>query len=196
MAEEKDPKVVTPEADPEAEKDPDLEQGAGGQPKPVPYQRFKEVREQAKALEAQLAEQAKKLDELAAAEAKRQQEQAAKEEDDLAKKQEFEQLATKRAEERDAAKATAAQLEGDLKRYQDTVGIYLAEARKSIPEHLLPLLDKLDPLEQLQYISENQQQLGAKPVTGVPVTNGSKTPNATTVAAEEKRKQAATTARF
>jgi hypothetical protein len=48
-------------------------------------------------------------------------------------------------------------------KYEAALGKLLAKEREGLPKHVLTLLDKLDPAEQLEYIAENREALGAKP---------------------------------
>lgn len=113
-----------------------------------------------------LARESKKSEEKA--------EQARKqaEEDALAKNSEFQKLAEKR-------QGTITELEAKVKefssiqetadRYKGALESYLTEAKKGLPKHVLPLVDKLDVVEALAYITANASELGVK-VLGVPET--------------------------
>lgn len=47
-------------------------------------------------------------------------------------------------------------------RYRGALESYLAEERKGVPKHVIPLLDKLDVVDQLEYIAANRAEF-AKP---------------------------------
>lgn len=55
-------------------------------------------------------------------------------------------------EERKTFKERAERAEGALKVYLDT-------EREGLPEHIITLLDKMDPVDQLSYISDNREHL-------------------------------------
>lgn len=62
----------------------------------------------------------------------------------------------------DAAKAT----EKTLERYQAALKAQLDTVRKDLPTHITALLDKLDPVDQLTWLAENQDAL--KPADPTP----------------------------
>lgn len=85
----------------------------------------------------------------------------------LKAQQQFKELSEKQA-------AKLAELEGlqpELKRYKDALMVYAQKARAGLPEHVVPLLEKLDPVEQLAYLAEHGAAM-AKPAGGVPATPG------------------------
>lgn len=93
----------------------------------------------------------------------------------LAEQQKYQELAEKRAkaltELETTAAETAAKLEAEqakAQRYEKALNVYLADQRKRVPEHLYSLLDKLDPVEQLEWISTNGDKLTT--ANGVPAT--------------------------
>jgi hypothetical protein len=87
----------------------------------------------------------------------------------LAEQNEFKTLAEKHA-------AKAAELEpykAKAERYEAALTALLTEERKAVPEHLHPLLDRMDPAEQLEYIAGHRDQLAPPAngaVAGVPPT--------------------------
>lgn len=121
-------------------------------PGPVPYERFKEVNDQLAELRQFKADQ-----ERAAADAKKAQSDA--EAARLAEQGEFKKLAEQaeaRAKDLEPHKVTA-------ERYGAALTKLLEAERKDLPKHVLTLLDKLDPAEQLEYIAENRAEISAKP---------------------------------
>lgn len=90
-----------------------------------------------------------------------------------AKNGEWQQLAEQRA-------ARLSELEtqlGDLEaataragRYEQALGKQVEALRKDLPKHLLPLLDKLDVAEQLEWLAANREQVALAKTTGVPAT--------------------------
>ncbi len=73
------------------------------------------------------------------------------------------------------AQAKVAELEphkARADRYEASLTKLLAEERKGLPKHVLTLLDKLDPADQLDYIAENREALTAKPQQPPPNING------------------------
>jgi hypothetical protein len=104
-----------------------------------------------------------KKTEEAAAKAKKEAEEAA-----LKDKEEWKTLAEKRQTEIDDLKKQAAELESakaQADKYKAALDARLAEIKKTLPKFVLPLLEKMDPVEAMQYITDNADDLGAKPET-------------------------------
>jgi uncharacterized coiled-coil protein SlyX len=58
-------------------------------------------------------------------------------------------------------------------RYGEALSQQVTALRKDVPKHLLPLLDKLDVAEQLEWLASNREQIAPPPVqkpNGVPAT--------------------------
>lgn len=138
-------------------------------------------------------EREKKKGETAAQKAKEEAEAAA-----LAEQQKWQQLAEKHGlkaktlEEQAEAEAKAkAELEAKAGRYESALTTLLKTQKEGLPAHILGLLEKLDPVEQLSWIASNREALGAKPASGgippTPAPSGS-TP-AVSVEEANKRKQ-------
>lgn len=109
--------------------------------KTVPYERFQEVNRRAKEAE-------KKLAEMGAA-------QTAAEQQSLTEQGKFKELAEK-------ASKRVAELEPlaeTVKRQGEALSKFLEGERKGLPKHILALLDKLDPVDQLEYIATNRNEL-------------------------------------
>jgi len=163
----------------------DAAAGNQQQPGPVPYDRFKTVNESLKQTQAEL----KKMQD---AEAERQAAAKEAEEKGMLDQQEFEKLATKRKGELQAVTERVATLEAENKKNEEALTKYLEAARKDLPEHILALLDKLDTVDQLEYIAANRETLGAKLPDGpgkLPKSKG----NNGSLSEDEKRKRAAQT---
>lgn len=149
---------------------------------PVPYQRFKEVNDQLKELRDWKAKQEKEAE-------KRNQEAKTAEEKRLAEQQEFQTLAEKRKAELDEATTNNTRLTEQLER-QTTVLNALYEGRKAlVPEMFQPLLDSMDIVDRLDWLSKNESKLkpqtnGGIPHTPQPQGKGDLTP-------EERRRKAA-----
>ena len=90
--------------------------------------------------------------------AKKEAELAAQaaEEARLAQEKEWQQL----AEKRQARIQELEPLSEDVDRYKGAVTSLLEQRRAGLPDHIITLLDKLDPVEQLQWIAENADKLG------------------------------------
>lgn len=114
----------------------------------------------------------------------------------LEEQQEFQKLAEQRAArvaELEAEIEQVEPLQTELGRYKGALEQYVTAAREGLPEHLTPLLDALDPVAQLEYLTTNAEALG-QPVSGPPPTpraQGTGEPDET-----ERRKRAVRTARF
>jgi hypothetical protein len=112
--------------------------------KAVPYERFAEVNKRAKEAEKKLAD----LDNATkAAETARLKEQG-----------EYKTLAEKAA----ARVAELEPLAEAIQRKDGVIKQFLDAERKGLPKHILALLDKLDPTDQLEYIAANRADLKPK----------------------------------
>jgi hypothetical protein len=90
----------------------------------------------------------------------------------LKKNQEWQALAEKNETRANELLAKLGELEplGDqVTRYKGALEKYLATEKKDLPKHVLVLLEKLDPIEQIEYLAANREDLGkAGRVEGVP----------------------------
>lgn len=127
--------------------------------------------------------------------AKEREEKARKEAEErtLAEQGEYRKLAEQRAQELadaqrelEGAKETATQ----LSRYKKTVTTYLEAQRKALPAPILSLLDKLDPVDQLEWIAMNAAEL-TKP--SAPDINAGARGNGTTKGLTDAEREQATT---
>ncbi|HBY46019.1 MAG TPA: hypothetical protein DEU95_06260 [Chloroflexi bacterium] len=84
----------------------------------------------------------------------------------LAEQKKFEELATKRQSDLDALKPKADKAD----RYETALKALLTTEREGLPAHILPLLDRMEPDEQLAYIAQNRETLKPASTTGVPPT--------------------------
>lgn len=112
---------------------------------------------------------------------------AAEEKKRLEEQGQYKALAEEAARERDAHAARVKELEPlaeTVKRQGEALKRFLDEERKGLPKHVLTLLDKLDPVDQLEYIAANRAEL--RPAGG----GGPRSP--ATVAAAAKQLAAAT----
>jgi len=119
----------------------------------------------------------------------------------LEEQQKWEELAKQRQTELDELRAQVQELEplsAQVERYMTALGSYLEAARDGVPTHIIELLDKMDPVDQLTYITEHADAL-------IPQENnrGSgppKTPRARergdTLTEDERRKKAVSSRTF
>ena len=117
-------------------------------------------------------ERERKKSEAAAEKARKEAEDAA-----LAKNQEWQKLAETRAEEIATLAKEKAELEStreQAERYKTALDAQLAERKKTLPKFLLPLIEKMDPVEAMQYITDHAEELGAKPDTYEETPDGKK----------------------
>ncbi len=84
----------------------------------------------------------------------------------LAEQGEFKTLAEQRAAELAESKASADKLvesekslKETMKRFEAAIKAHLESLRKDVPKHIIALLDKLDPVDQLDYIASNRDEL-------------------------------------
>ena len=94
--------------------------------------------------------------------------------DALAEQGEFKKLSETQAKQlldmTTEKETLTAQLEtatADARKYKEVVEGMLDTYKASIPEHVKPLLDRLDPVEQLAWINQNQDKVK---ISGVPAT--------------------------
>lgn len=71
----------------------------------------------------------------------------------------------------DAAEAKAQAAEDELALYQDQLTAIMAERMKAVPKAIKELLDKLDPLDQWAYLTENAGEILESPETPRPLKN-------------------------
>ena len=86
----------------------------------------------------------------------------------LEKNEEWQKLAEKRAQDLQTLSQEKADLEPykeQAEKYKKALDDQLAKIKEKLPKHLLPLIDKLDPVEAMAYITEHAEELGAKPST-------------------------------
>lgn len=108
--------------------------------------RFKESQAQLESLQAQLSQQAKAQEQAKTAELKEQGKY----------KEAFDQ-ATETITRLEAQVAEAKQLRATVEKYQATLTGLLESQRADLPESITTLLDKLDPVEQLEWLTKNKQ---------------------------------------
>lgn len=90
------------------------------------------------------------------------------EEETLKDKEEWKTLAEKRQSENDELTKEKAELEpfkDQAEKYQKALNDILDKQKKSLPKFVLPLIEKMDPVEAMAYITEHADELGAKPST-------------------------------
>jgi small-conductance mechanosensitive channel len=109
-------------------------------------------REKAKGeLEAETAKAKKKADEEA-----------------LKDKQEWQKLAEQRQTEIDDLTKAKTELEpfkDQAEKYKKALDSILAAQKKELPKHIVELLEKMDPVEAMDYITKHAKDLGVKPST-------------------------------
>lgn len=149
-------------------------------PGPIPYERFQEVNKQLAEMKRWKAEQEK------ASQAQAQAAEAA-EAERLAQQQEWQTLAEKRAKEVEALKP----VQERATRYEAALKALLETHRQGLPGHVVELLDKLDPVDQLEYIAKHQAELArpAPPNTNAAAPNAQKPPEDAEAKANELRQR-------
>ena len=102
----------------------------------------------------------RKKSESAAEKARREAEEAA-----LAKNQEWQQLAEKRAKDLEALTREKAELEPfkeQADKYKAALNAQLKTIREKLPDYLQEVVDKMDPVEAMDYITKHADKIGAK----------------------------------
>lgn len=87
------------------------------------------------------------------------------EQDALKEKEDFKTLAEQREAEIIELRKQLDELtpfKDSATKYETALKDQLEAVKKSLPKHLLPLIEKLDPIEAMQYIEEHRKELGAK----------------------------------
>lgn len=137
----------------------------------VPYARFKEVNDTLNELRQWKAEQ-EKVQEKARKEAEKAEAER------LKKGQEWEQLAEQRQQRIDELEPIKERAE----RYEAALKKRLATEREGLPKHIIALLDRLDPAEQLEWLADNHEAISkpTAPNTNAGERGGPTTRKATT----------------
>lgn len=94
------------------------------------------------------------------------------EEENLAKNQEFEKLAKQRqtrVTELEAELETLKPFQEQAEKYKKALEADLKARTEKLPGHIKTLLEKMDPVEQIEYLTANAKELGVK-FGGVPPT--------------------------
>lgn len=111
-----------------------------------------------------------------AAEAKAQKDREEAEAARLKEQGDFEKLANQRQQtitELEAKVAAGDEYKARADRYEGALKTHLETQRKDLPAHITALLDRMDPVDQLDYIATNREALGIKAGTngtGIPAT--------------------------
>jgi len=88
--------------------------------------------------------------------------------DALEKNQEWQKLAEKRQVDLDEMTKQKTELESfkeQAKKYKAALDANLKKATEKLPKHILTLIEKMDPVDAMKYITDNAEVLGAKPDT-------------------------------
>jgi hypothetical protein len=87
------------------------------------------------------------------------------EQDALKEKEDFKTLAEQREAEISELRKQLEELtpfKENSAKFEKALKDQLEAVKKSLPKHILPLIEKLDPIEAMQYIEEHRKELGAK----------------------------------
>jgi hypothetical protein len=90
-----------------------------------------------------------------------------------AKNGEWQQLAEQRAAKLTELEQQIATLDATttkVQRYEQALAKQVEALRKDVPKHLAPLLDRLDVVEQLDWLANNRDVVAPKQPNGVPAT--------------------------
>ncbi|MGH9426031.1 MAG: hypothetical protein ACRD2L_06990 [Terriglobia bacterium] len=88
--------------------------------------------------------------------------------DALTKNQEWQKLAESRQTEIDDLTNAKTELEpfkDQAEKYKKALDSILAAQKKDLPKHIVELLEKMDPVEAMEYITKHAKDLGVKPST-------------------------------
>lgn len=158
------------------EDDQKTDDGAGGEDAEKAGKKKKEVAditftaEQQALVDLKIGEARTKEREKAKAELEAESAKARKkaEQDALKDKEEWKTLAEQRQTDLDELTKQKIELEPfkqQAEKYKQALENILAEQKKNLPKFILPLIEKMDPVEAMAYITANAKDLGAKPLT-------------------------------
>ena len=116
-------------------------------------------------LNRESADRRKKLEALEKAEGEAEIVRKKAEEAALVKNQEWQQLAEKRAAELEKQKTELEPFKEQAEKYKAALDAQLTKVKEKLPKYLLPLIENMDPVEAMAYITEYAEELGAKPLT-------------------------------
>lgn len=95
------------------------------------------------------------------------------EEEALKKNAEWQALAEKHAKrisELETVQQAVEEKDAELQRYRGALESHLKGQRDSLPSHITDLLDRLDPVDQLEWLAKNRESLSTRPGNGIPAT--------------------------
>lgn len=125
----------------------------------VPIERFNEINNQ-------LKDERKRLKALEDAQSQRDADKKKADEKTLEDQQAFKELADKRATELEEATNKSSELQAsiektseELEKYKAAVMAILETQRADVSEHVVELLDKLNPLEQMEWLGKSGTEL-------------------------------------
>jgi multidrug efflux pump subunit AcrA (membrane-fusion protein) len=130
----------------------------------------------------------------AEAEEARQEAEQEAEEARLAEQQEFQQLAETRKAKLDELQPQLETLQERVERYEEAVSAQVEQAMARVPAFVKPLLEQMDPVEQLAYIAEHEEEFATESggSAGPPKTPK---PNGDGDMTDKERRRRATSAR-
>lgn len=151
MATETTDTTNTQQSPANAQTPPDAAQNTDENPKTVPYERFQEINRKMREFETQLKARAD-------ADAKLETERKAADETRMAEQQQFKELAEKRGQELEAAKARAKQADD----FEALLGEMRDAQMATAPEHIKELLKEFDTVKALRWLTANADKLTPK----------------------------------
>lgn len=113
-----------------------------------------------KIIGSRLAQQKRQLDAQAKKEKERAQEEA--EAEALREQEKFQQLAEKHEAKIERLEPELETVTGERDRYKEALEAQLETIRGDLPDYIITLLDKMDPVDQFEYIAENADTLKKK----------------------------------
>jgi hypothetical protein len=84
--------------------------------------------------------------------------------------QDLADLNAKRIDELSAKVAELEPVSAQTDRYRGALETFLTAEKKDLPGHVLVLLEKLDPVDQAEYLAANREELLPKSAAGVPAS--------------------------
>lgn len=154
------------------------------EPGPIPYDRFKEVNERAKAYEKRLAEiEAKNLEREKAEDKERQRQ--------LREQEQFKELADEWEGKFNDLEPKYTALQEQLDNANKLLQSYADAQMDSVPELFQPVVSNLPLTERLEWLTANKDKLGKAKPSGIPATPQGQ--GRGEVSEEQRRRQSART---
>jgi chromosome segregation ATPase len=130
---------------------------------PIPYDRFKEVNEEKKRLQAE-------LDKVEAERSKAKKEQEKKRTDELAEQEKFKELAEEFQGKVEKLEPELSEANKKLAEFEKVLTTFLESQMKTVPEIFQSVVSSMPLLERVSWLADNAEKLGENKPKGIPKT--------------------------